>query len=278
MIEVGKKHQLEVIRETGYGIYLNQAGSLEPDILLPIKQVPDGTQVGDIIEVFVYRDSKDRKIATVNTPKLMLGEVGRLRVVSVNTIGAFLNWGLERDLFMPFREQTQRIYTGEAHVVRVYVDKSDRLCATMKIYDGLRCDSPYVLGDQVKGIIYEIKPAFGAFVALEGGYHGMIPMRELFGKYKVGEELECRVCKVREDGKLEVTPRAMVHVQMEDDAKVIMDKLEAAGGSLPLHDKSDPELIKDQLGMSKAAFKRAIGRLMKEGAIEIGTNGIKRNW
>lgn len=278
MIEIGKFHQLEVVKKAAQGIYLNKAESNEQDLLLPNNQVPEGIEIGEQLEVFVYRDSKDRKIATLKTPKLVEGKVAALQVVSINHIGAFLEWGLERDLFLPFKEQIGRIHKGEVHVVAMYRDKSDRLCATMKIYDKLTSESPYQINDRVKGIIYMMKDTYGAFVAIEGKYHGLIPIRELYGKYKVGDELNLRICGKRTDGKLEVTPRQLVHLQMEEDARKIMEALNKQEGYLPVHDKSTPDEIDQLLHMSKAAFKRAIGRLMKEGVIEIRTDGIKRNW
>lgn len=278
MIEVGILQKLKITKETEQGIYLNEENGKERDILLPSKQVPEGRMVGDEIEVFVYRDSKDRKIATTRQPKLMLGELAPLKVVSINRIGAFLDWGLERDLFMPFKQQVGRIHKGETHLVGMYRDKSDRLCATMRVYDWLKSDSPYKVNDVVEGTIYSEKEAYGVFVAVDCKYHGMIPIKELYGSYRIGDTLSLRVKKVREDGKLELSMRKTTHLQMEEDARKIMERLEENNGSLDLHDKSSPDVIKAELSMSKAAFKRAIGRLMKEGAIEISDQGIKRNW
>lgn len=278
MIEVGKLQTLVVTKETEQGVYLNELMPKEREILLPKSQVPEGLQVGDALEVFVYRDSRDRKIATINKPKLMLGELAPLKVVSVNRIGAFLDWGLERDLFLPFKQQVGRIHRGEVHLVGMYVDKSDRLCATMKVYELLQSHAPYKVNDMVSGTIYSFKEAYGAFVAVDNKYHGLIPIKELYGDYKIGETLELRVRNVRPDGKLELSMRKTTHLQMEDDARKIMEALEENNGKLSLHDKSSPEEINDALGMSKAAFKRAAGRLMKEGAIEMTEQGISRNW
>lgn len=278
MIEVGKRHDLVIVKETEKGIYLNEQEAKERDILLPRTQVPKEVQIGERINVFVYRDSRDRKIATVYESKLMLGELAPLKVVSVNHIGAFLDWGLERDLFLPFKEQVGRIHKGEVHLVGMYRDKSDRLCATMKVYELLQGDAPYQKNDVVKGTIYSFKEAYGAFVAVENKYHGLIPIKELYGEYKIGETLQLRVRNVRNDGKLELSMRKTTHLQMEDDARKIMALLGENDGVIGLNDKSSPEAINRELGMSKAAFKRAIGRLMKEGAIELKDEGIKRNW
>lgn len=278
MIEIGKMQTLSVVKEAVQGVYLNEIEGHDKEILLPKAQVPEGTQIGDTLEVFVYRDSEDRKIATIRKPKLTIGELAPLKVVSVNQIGAFLDWGLEKDLFLPFKQQIGRIHKDEVYLVGMYKDKSDRLCATMKVYDLLRCNSPYKVNDEVTGTIYSFKEAFGAFVAVDNKYHGLIPIKELYGNHQVGETVSLRVCFVKPDGKLELSLRKSAHLQMEDDARAVMEALEAHDGQLQLHDKSSPEAIKEVLHMSKAAFKRAIGRLMKEGAIEIKEDGIKRNW
>ena len=278
MIEIGKFHHLEVVREAKQGLYLNDRLQTEKDILLPQYQLSEDIKLGDKLEVFVYRDSEDRKVATFKKPRLILGEMSVLEVVSVNHIGAFLDWGLERDLFLPFSQQTEKVKKGNKYLVAMYIDKSDRLCATMKIYDLLIGQAPYKEQDEVTGTIYAIKEAYGAFVAVDNKYHGLIPLRELYGQYQVGKTVKLRVTKVRMDGKLELSMRKLVHLQMEEDAGLIMKVLEEHNGRLQLHDKSSPEEIKKKLGMSKAGFKRAIGRLMKEGAIEIKEDGIYRNW
>lgn len=279
MLEIGRQYEMVVTSINQRGAYLKS--ELEPEereILLPGIQLPEDTKVGDKLEVFLYRDSKDRKIATLKVPKIMLGQLAPLKVMSINRIGAFLDWGLERDLFLPFNEQVGDVHRGEVHLVGIYIDKSDRLCATMKIYSQLQGTDKYEVNDEVSGTVYSIKSAFGAFVAVDNKYHGLVPTKELYGECKLGETLNFRVRKVREDGKLELSLRKTTHLQMDDDAKKIMEALEVNNGFLDLHDKSSPEEIKHRLHMSKAAYKRAIGRLMKEGVLEIKENGIKRNW
>ncbi|WP_054743263.1 CvfB family protein [Cellulosilyticum ruminicola] len=277
MIEIGKISVLRIKAILDTGIYLNEIETEEEaDILLYEQDI--NLSVGERIEVFVYRDSNDQKIATLRKPKLQLGEVAALEVVSINHIGAFLDWGFERDLFLPFKQQVGKIQRGKNYLVGMYVDKSDRLCATMKIYDVLNTNSPYKTNDEVTGTIYAIKEAFGAFVAVANRYHGLIPTKELYGKHHEGEVVSLRVKSVKPDGKLELSLRKPIHFQMEDDVKMIMEALEAHAGKLKLHDKSSPEEIKNILCMSKAAFKRAAGRLMKEGVIEMKSDGIYRNW
>ena len=269
---LGTKKTLMVVKEVEFGVYL---GNSQEKVLLPKKQVPEGVEVGDPIEVFLYKDSSDRLIATTNEPKIMLGELAVLNVAATGGIGAFLDWGLEKDLLLPFREQTAPLKKGDQILVALYIDKSQRLCATMKVYERLRTDSPYKVDDQVEGIIYELSDNFGVFVAVDNLYSALIPKREAFGKLRVGDRVKARVVKVKEDGKLDLSVREKAFLQMDADADLIMKRMEEYGGSLPFTDKADPELIKKEFDLSKNAFKRAIGRLLKEGKIEIGEKSIE---
>ena len=279
MIQLGKIQNLEVIRKTEIGVYLNcKEDKNLSDILLPKKQVPVDIACGDEIEVFVYRDSEDRMIATVNKPKVEIDQIALLKVVEVTRIGAFLDWGLEKDLFLPFKQQVGEIEKGSYYLVGVYLDKSDRLCATMKVYDLLSSETPYKENDSIVGTIYNIKETYGAFVAVDNRYHGLVQNKELFGSFKIGDKVEGRVIKKREDGKLELSLRKKTYLQIEENTQKIMALLASNGGSSTLHDKTSPEVIEQMLGMSKAAFKRAVGRLMKEGAITLDAEGIHRNW
>lgn len=279
MIELGKIQTLEVTRRSDFGVYLNSKEDPdEDDILLPRKQVPEDIEIGEDIEVFVYRDSEDRLIATTQTPKLTIGKVASLTVVETTKIGAFLDWGLAKDLLLPFREQVGDVAKGSTCLVGIYIDKSDRICATMKIYDLLQCKAPYEVNQRAKGIIYNITEDNGAFVAVDNQYHGLIPVRELLGQYKTGDAVEVRVKSVRPDGKLELSLRKQTFNQIEDDAQKIMAKLKANDGKLPVNDSSTPDKIKAELSMSKASFKRAVGRLMKQGAIKTTDTGIQLNW
>lgn len=269
---LGKKVRLMIVKEVEFGVYL---GNKEEKVLLPKKQVPRGLEAGDPVEVFLYKDSSDRLIATTNEPKLTLGELAVLKVADVGKIGAFLDWGLEKDLLLPFREQTAKVRKGDEVLAALYVDKSGRLCATMKVYERLRQDPPYQKDDQVEGIVYDTSDNFGVFVAVDDCYSALIPKREAFGSLRVGERVHARVIKVREDGKLDLAVREKAFLQMDADAQMIMERLEASGGKLPFTDKADPELIKRELGLSKNAFKRAVGRLLKSGKIEIREKSIE---
>ncbi|MDD3339666.1 MAG: S1-like domain-containing RNA-binding protein [Lachnospiraceae bacterium] len=272
MIELGKKQELVIVRKVDFGVYLGEtveAGETER-VLLPIKQVPEGAQVGDAVTVFIYKDSSDRIIATVNEPKLQVGEFTTLKVLEVGEIGAFLDWGLEKDLLLPFSEQTKKVHEGEEVLAALYVDKSERLCGTMRVYKYLKTKSPYQMGDMVEGLIYELNEDFGVFVAVDRMYSGLIPKKEAQGDYKVGQTLQLRVTEVKEDGKLNLSAKQKAYIQMNEDAEMVLAAItEDYDGVLPFDDKAAPEVIQREFGLSKNAFKRAVGHLYKEKLIEI---------
>lgn len=276
MIELGKLQTLEVFRMKSFGVYLGEHGLGDNTVLLPQKQVPEGTGVGDLIDVFIYKDSEDRLIATTAVPRLQVGEAALLNVKEVSRIGAFLDMGLEKDLLLPFKEQNREVKPGEQCLVALYVDKSGRLAATMNVYSYMNEKSPYQKDDRVTGTIYEIHDTLGAFVAVDNKYYGLIPQKELYGQYRIGQAVEARVTKVREDGKLDLSPREKGYLQMETDAQAVMRALEESDGVLPFTDKADPEIIKGRFHISKNAFKRAIGRLLREGKIRITDNTIEK--
>ncbi len=287
MFKLGESQTLKVIQRSSSGIYLAPLDeSIQDDrptwepakigkVLLPNNQVPKDIEINDTMEVFLYKDSEDRLIATTTTPKLTLGKVASLKVIQTGKIGAFLDWGLVKDLLLPFKEQTRNVAVGEEVLVSLYIDKSERLCATMNVYKALKSDSPYQKDDHVTGTVYEPRGNFGVFVAIDNQYSGIIPKKDVFREYSAGEVIEARVTDVREDGKLNLTTREKVHVQMDADSTLIYSCLQEAGGFLPYHDKSDPEQIKQKFNLSKNAFKRALGRLLKEGKIIQEENGIK---
>lgn len=279
MIELGKRQVLTIVKKVEFGVYLadgTETGSSEERVLLPGKEVPDSAQIGDELDVFIYRDSKDRLIATTRQTSLTVGHTALLEVKEVGKIGAFLSWELEKDLLLPFKEQTAPVKEQEECLVALYVDKSGRLCTTMKVYHYLATDSPYKKDDMVQGIVYEISKRFGVFVAVDDRYSGLIPAREPANGVKVGERVQARVAGVLEDGKLTLSLRDKAHIQIGKDAERILDMLERAGGKLPLHDKADPELIKEKTGMSKNEFKRAIGSLYRQRLIIIEPDGIQK--
>ncbi len=277
MFRIGEKQTLVVEKKVPMGVFLKEKEQEEEaHVLLPKSQVPREVQTGDAIEVFLYKDSEDRLIATCKEPKLMLHQVGRLRVREVGRIGAFLDWGLEKDLLLPFHEQPrdQRVQAGQEVLCAVYIDKSGRLAATMNVYPWLSLQSPYQKGDTVSGTVYETSENFGRFVAVDDRYSALIPKKELIRELRVGDTVKARVSNVRPDGKLDLSLRAPVVDQMTEDAAVLLRKLQQNNGTLPFSDKADPDLIRREMQMSKAQFKRAAGRLLKEGKIRIEENSI----
>lgn len=276
MLELGKKQTLTILKKTDFGVYLGEKDKPEERVLLPKKEVPAQAGIGDELEVFLYKDSRDRLIATRREPALTLGKAAVLKVAQVSAIGAFLDWGLEKDLLLPFKQQTARVREGESCLVALYIDKSSRLCATMNVYPYLRTDSPYKKDDHVSGTIYETSEEFGIFVAVDNIYSGLIPRKEAAGHFRIGDTVAVRVTEVKEDGKLDLSVREKAYLQMDEDAENIMKVIEEFDGVLPFTDKASPEVIKREFGLSKNAFKRGVGRLLKEGRVEITERSIRR--
>ncbi|MCR5739393.1 MAG: S1 RNA-binding domain-containing protein [Lachnospiraceae bacterium] len=280
MIKTGYKQKLKVVKKVEFGIYLAEEGagdSADERVLLPNSRVPEGTKIGSELEVFIYRDSEDRQIATLAEPALTIGGLARLKVVQVTKIGAFLSWGLEKDLFLPYAQQTYKVSEGDEILVTMYTDKSDRLCAKMDVYRSLEDVSPYKKDDTVTGTLYLISNNFGAFVAVDDRYSALIPKKEMFGsaeKLVPGQKVTARVAKVMDDGRLQLAVRDKGYIQRNEDADKILDLIKASGGKLDFYDKSDPELIRERTGMSKNEFKRAVGKLLKEDRISIGEGTI----
>ena len=281
-MRLGYTQTLVAVKKTDFGLFLTDIDkkddknrALGDEVLLPKNQVTENMRVGSEIEVFLYKDSEDRMIATRLVPYIKIGEIKKLKVKEVNKIGAFLDWGLPKDLLLPFKEQIYDIKSGDEILVTVYIDLSDRLCATMDLYSRLSLLPPYQKDDMVKGTVYQVHEQFGAYVAVDNKYSALVPKKELHCELKPGDEIEARVLEVKEDGKLDLSLRQKAYVQMDADSALILDKLKQAGGSLPYQDKSSADEIKEEFNLSKAAFKRAIGRLYKERVIVIEKDGIR---
>lgn len=274
MIEIGKWQTLQVIRSKDFGVYLAEKQGDSDAVLLPRKQVPEDLKAGGQIEVFVYLDSSDRPIATVNKPLITLHEIKRLRVASVGNIGAFMDWGLEKDILMPFKEMVGKVREGKEYLVYMYMDKSNRPCVSMRLYEHLATDSPYHKGDAAEGYVYQINEKLGAFVAVADRYQGLVPKQELHKKLYVGDTMTFHVSEVREDGKLNLLLGQPAYKQMEEDSEMVYEAILSYDGVLPFTDKASPEIIEREMGLSKNAFKRAIGRLLKEKRIEIHEHSI----
>ncbi len=277
MIKLGEMQELEVVKKVDFGVYLKSTDDVkcEDKVLLPLKQVPEKTNIGDRINVFIYRDSNDRIIATVKKPRIVIGEIDYLKVVQMTRIGAFLNWGLEKDLFLPFKEQVGDIKLNGEYLVGLYIDKSQRLCATMNLFKVLRTDSPYKVNDMVKATVFSLKRGLGAMVAVDGKYLGLIHEGEILKPLHPGQIVEVRVSHIKEDGKLDLSLKDAPRLQIDKDGEKIVSIIVKNGGFLPVNDDSSPESIKEVLGISKSSFKKAAGRLMKRNVIEMTGKGIR---
>ncbi|MFT3983210.1 MAG: S1-like domain-containing RNA-binding protein [Lachnospiraceae bacterium] len=275
MLELGKIQELIIVKKVDYGVYLSERADDEQRVLLPAKQVPKDAEIGQHLTVFLYKDSEDRLIATIKEPKIRLGQTAVLTVAQVGKIGAFMDWGLEKDLLLPFKQQTKKVNEGEECLVALYIDKSGRLCLTMNVYEYLRTDSDYHTGDQVTGRVYLISEQFGAFVAVDDCYSALIPQKELYGDVRINRMITGRITEVKEDGKLTLSIREKSYIQMDKDAERVIQIIEAFDGVLPFNDKASPEVIKRECNMSKNEFKRAVGRLYKEHRIEITEKSIR---
>ena len=276
-MELGKVNRLTLVKLVDFGAYLAEGMEDQERVLLPAKQVPQGIGQGDSLDVFLYKDSSDRLIATTARPLAMVDQFAPMKVKELTKIGAFLDWGLEKDLLLPYRQMLGRVEAGDQILARVYVDKSQRLAASMKeIYPMLRSDSPYQAGDEVRARVYEFSRDFGTFVAVDDIYSAMIPRHEDARQLRIGDQISCRVTGVKRDGKLDVSIRGKSYETIGEDAEAILRLLESYAGVLPFTEKASSEVIRRETGLSKNAFKRAVGHLYKEGRVSIEDGKIRR--
>ena len=274
MALIGQMNSLRVIKMPSVGCYLD--GGEHGEILIPRRYVPEDTKVDDMLDVFIYFDSEDRIIATTEKPKLMLGEIAMLKVVSVTHAGAFLDWGLSKDIFVPFREQKQKMEVGKWYIVALYIDhESNRLAASAKIDKFLDNTPPdYSVGQEVDLLIYN-QTDLGFSVIVNNAHWGVIYINEVFRHLSRGKQLKGYIKKVREDDKIDLILDKPGYEKVDDVSKSILDKLKKNNGYLNLSDKSEPEAIYYHLGISKKVFKKAVGALYKARLISIEAEGIK---
>ncbi|WP_408954806.1 S1 RNA-binding domain-containing protein [Natroniella sp. ANB-PHB2] len=272
-MKLGKFNQGEVIKRTDFGVYLNIDNE---EVLLPLKYVPNGTEIGDELKVFIYKDSQERNIATTLSPKAKVGDFAHLEVKDVNRVGAFLDWGLEKDLFVPFAEQEGKMKEGNSYVVRVFLDQqTERITASQRLDKFIEQEQVDISeGDQVELLIYRFTD-LGVKVIINNKYYGLIYNNDLYRELEVGQEITGYIKKVRDDNKIDASLRKIGYGRIEDAKEKILNQLVTEEGFLPLHDKSSPQAIKDRLEMSKGSFKKAIGGLYKEKIIDITKEGIK---
>lgn len=274
MVDLGNYNELEIAREVDFGVYLT---SEDGDILLPRKYIPEGAKVGDKVRVFVYRDSEDRVIATNLEPKATVGEFACLTVKDNTPVGAFLDWGLEKDLLVPLHNQKDRMVPGRKYCVYVYVDETtDRIVATTKLGKYFQNENIALTENQAVDLLVAGFTEIGIKVIIDQRYTGMLYKNEVFQEVRIGDKLKGYIKAIRPDNKIDVTLRqgGGGFNEVNESADKILDVLQKAKGYLPLSDKSDPQEIYSILGMSKKTFKRAIGGLYKAGKIELSEDSI----
>ena len=273
MIKIGRWNNLQITKELTFGVYLD--GEESGEILLPKKYIETEIQTGDFVDVFIYYDSEDRIIATTQKPFAQVGEFAFLKVVDVNSIGAFLDWGLQKDLFVPFREQKVEMVKGHSYLVYVYNDESSqRIVASARISKFLNdAGCNFLQGDEVNFIVYK-ETEIGYKILIENQFLGMIFKNEIFENIRLGQKMKGFVKNIREDDKIDVSLKKIGFDKIDSSGKQILDLLKKRKGTLPLSDKSSPEMISKYLGMSKKTFKKSIGTLYKQHLIKINPNNI----
>lgn len=274
MIEVGKYHTLTIVKSVDFGLYLD--GGESGEILLPKRYIPEGVEVGDTIEVFLYLDSEGRPIATNLKPYIIVGEFAYLKVSHVDANGAFLDWGLMKDLFVPFKEQKVPMIVGESYVVYAYIDKvTERVVASSKVDKFLEnSDVPFKEGDEVSILVYQ-RTDLGYKAIINGKYSGLLYNNEIHKPLKVGDSGVAYVKQIRPDFKIDLILRKPQSENVGDVTGLILQKLKESSGLLPIGDKSSPEEIYQLFGVSKKVFKKAVGDLYKKRIIGIEENGIR---
>ena len=275
MAAIGRRNLLQVTHEATPGLYLD--GGSHGEILLPGRYIPPGTRAGAKLDVFVYRDSEDRLVATTETPLAMVGQFAYLRVVSVNPrVGIFLDWGLEKDLLLPLRELASPLRPGDRRVVRVALDpRTDRIVASARLNRWLNLTPPTYTEGQRVGIIVTGETPLGYNAIIEHAHRGLLYKSDLAGPLGTGQEFAAYVRAVREDGKIDLALDQSGFQRIRPATETVFTALREAGGHLPYHDNSSPEDIRDAFGLSKKAFKQAIGSLYRARRIVIEPTGIR---
>lgn len=272
-MELGKYNTLKVLKELPQGLYLiDDEGN---EILLPLKYIPQGTDIGDMIEVFVYKDSENRPIATTLTPNIVLDEFALLKVKEVSDLGAFMEWGIAKDLFVPFAEQRIRMEEGRSYICILYYDEeSDRLVGSSKYHEFIADEPVNFKYNQEVELLIADRTELGYNVIINNEFVGLLFFSDVFNKVRYGEYVKGYIKNVREDGKIDVSLQKQGYSKVESTLQRILDKLERNKGYLNISDKSDPEIIQEVFGMSKKTFKKAIGALYKQRLILIKGDGI----
>ncbi len=273
MIKVGEFNKLKVIREVDFGLYLDDGAE---GILLPRRFVPQGARPGDELSVFVYHDSEDRLIATTQEPKAVLGDIVQLKAVSVTPHGAFLDWGLMKDVFVPASKQLNRMYPGENYIVKIYLDeRTGRVAATEKIEAFLSNDLLTVKEMEEVDLLAYRKTDIGFVMIVNNQHTGILHFNEVYRSIEIGDRFKGFIKKISPDNKIDVVSGKRGYDRVEGELQKILDLLQRNNGYLPYNDKSDPAEIYSFFGMSKKTFKMTTGNLFKQRRIEFTKTGIK---
>ncbi|MDP4089098.1 MAG: S1-like domain-containing RNA-binding protein [Bacillota bacterium] len=269
MIQIGDYNKLKVARKAEFGYFLDAGtGRTSDDILLPNKStLGEEFNIGDEVEAFIYRDSKDRPIATLKRPLAKVGDLAYLKVITTAQIGSFIDFGLEKDILVPFKEKLYPLQNGKSYLFYIYLDKTGRIAATTDIERYLDTADKYTVGDKVTGTVYGFQTNSSAMIAVDNMYKGVVLEREYYTEMHHGDVLDLTVIKIYEEGKLGLTPRKAPKVEREELQEVVLEHLKAHGGTMPYNDKSSPEDIQATFHVSKSHFKNALGGLMKRGLI-----------
>jgi len=273
MIAIGKKNKLKIVKEVDFGIYLD--GEDMGEILLPLRYLPETYEIDDMLDVFIYLDSEDRVIATTEEPYAEAGSFAFLKVVDVNQIGAFLDWGLTKDLFVPFREQKEKMLKGKSYVVFIYMDNSNRIAASSNLDRFADVDTSCFEDNQEVDLLICDQTDIGYKAVVNNSHLGVLYSNEIFQKIEIGHKVKGFIKKVRDDGKIDLCLERPGPAKVNDLSREIFDLLTKQGGILSVTDKSPPEEIYNFFGVSKKTYKKAIGSLYKKRLITIEKDGIK---
>lgn len=275
MIEIGRFNKLKVVKKVEFGVFLD--GAEDGEILLPHRNCPESCEIGDEIEVFIYRDSEDRLVATTDVPFAQLGEFANLRVKALEKVGAFLDWGLPKDLLVPFSEQTRELRTGQYALVFLYLDKSDRICGSMRLDRYIDKTPGTYETEQAVDLLIAARTDLGFKAIINGRHWGMLYANEVFTNLEVGQRTKGIVKSVRPDGKIDLSLQKLGHKGSDDIGEKILALLKARGGYLEINDKTAADVIYQFFGVSKKKYKMALGGLYKKRLITIEDNGIRLN-
>lgn len=275
MLRIGNNNTLKVVKEVDFGMYLE---SDQGEILIPRKYIPENTQIGDELDVFVYTDSEDRLIATTVSPIAVVGEFAAMTVKDVTDFGAFLDWGIQKDLLVPNNEQHSKLYKGQKAVVRVCLDpRTSRVIGVGKLNPFLNKDTTDLEEKQVVDLLIYDETDLGYMAIIDSQYSGILYRNEVFEQLNVGDTRTGYIRKIREDGKIDLRLSKEGIEAITDGKDIVLQKLKAGGGFLPYHDKTEADIIKEVFEMSKKTFKKAIGGLYRDGSIVLLENGIRLN-